>query len=92
MDNEPFGLAVAEMVRGGCIVFVPRNGGPMEIVGEDSRLLYATTEEAVRKILYVMKSSDEQVSIRTFLGLRNEMFFPENFISNIQEIIKQFSK
>jgi len=92
MKNEPFGIAVAEMVRGGCIVFVPPNGGPMEIVGGDIRLLYETTEEAVRKILHVMKSHDEQVSLRTFLDSRKELFSPENFILSIQQIIKQFSK
>jgi len=92
MMNEPFGIAVAEMVRGGCIVFVPQNGGPMEIVGGDTRLLYDTTEEAVRKIVHVMKSHDEQVSLHTFLDSRKDMFSPENFILNIQHIIKQFSK
>jgi glycosyltransferase involved in cell wall biosynthesis len=92
MKNEPFGIAVAEMVRGGCIVFVPRSGGPMEIVGGDDCLLYDTNEEAVTKILRVMKNRDEQISLRRHLDSRKHLFSTDKFIYYIQHIIRQFSK
>ncbi len=91
MTCEPFGIAVAEMVRGGCIVFVPRNGGPMEIVGYDDRLLYDTAEEAVTKILRVMKNGVEQASLRKHLYSRKEQFSTERFSSNIRGIVRRFS-
>jgi len=92
MIDEPFGIAVAEMVRGGCIVFVPRNGGPMEIVGNDDRLLYDTKDEAVVKILRVMKNGYEQISLLKYLDSRKDLFSTERFIKRIQEIVMQFSK
>ena len=90
MIDEPFGIAVAEMVHGGCIVFVPRNAGPMEIVGEDDRLLYGTTEEAVRKIIRVMRSPDEQASIRSYLDSRKSLFSRERFMQSIQQVVERF--
>ena len=90
MVNEPFGIAVAEMVHGGCIVFVPRNGGPKEIVGGDDRLLYETNEEAVRKILRVMKNRDEQRSLLRHLRSRKALFSTESFFRRIREIVRLF--
>ena len=90
MANEPFGMAVAEMVHGGCIVFVPRNAGPMEIVGGDDRLLYETTEEAAQKIIRVMTSPDEQETIRKYLNSRRDLFSREQFTQRIQTIVDQF--
>lgn len=90
MVDEPFGIAVAEMVHGGCIVFVPRNAGPMEIVGGDDRLLYGTTEEAVRKIVHVMSSPDEQTSLCSYLNSRGDLFSKERFMYRIQQIVRQF--
>jgi len=90
MVNEPFGIAVAEMVHGGCIVFVPRNGGPKEIVGGDDRLLYETNEEAVRKILRVMKNRDEQRSLLRHLRSRKALFSTESFVRRIREIVRLF--
>ena len=90
MVNEPFGLAVAEMIHGGCIVFVPRSAGPMEIVGADDRLLYETTDEAARKIIHVIASPDEQESIRTYLHSRMDLFSREQFVQRIQQIVEQF--
>jgi hypothetical protein len=90
MVNEPFGIAVAEMLHGGCIVFVPRNGGPKEIVGGDERLLYETNEEAVRKILRVMKNRDEQRSILRHLRSRKALYSTESFVKRIREIVTLF--
>jgi len=92
MVDEPFGLAVAEMIQGGCIVFVPRRGGPAEIVGGDDRLLYGTVEEAVRRIVRVMMNHDEQVSVLRFLASRKDQFSRELFMHHIQQIVGEFPK
>ncbi len=88
--NEPFGIAVAEMVRGGSIVFVPGNGGQIEIVGGDAWLLYDTNEKAVAKILRVMKNHDIHDSIRTNLESRKALFTTHNFIKHIRKSVKYF--
>ncbi len=49
MIDEHFGIAVAEMLRLGCLPFVHRSGGPREIV-DDDRLTWADEKEAVARI------------------------------------------
>jgi glycosyltransferase involved in cell wall biosynthesis len=90
MDSEPFGLAVGEMVKGGCIVFVPRKGGPSEIVGADERLLYSSDEEAVQKISNVICNPELQTSLRHALSKRSQLYTKEAFIRKIQQIVDQF--
>lgn len=91
MPNEHFGIAVGEMICGGCIVFVPNDGGQVEIVGKDPRLLYQTDHEAVNKIVNVLQNKSEQKTLRNYLKSRREFFALEKFIQNIQEIVKHFS-
>jgi len=88
---EPFGLAVAEMVRCGCIVFVPKQGGASEIVGEDGRLVYDTVEEAVNNIVSVMRSSYQQTSLRRLMHSRRSLFTQERFKHEIREVVREFS-
>jgi glycosyltransferase involved in cell wall biosynthesis len=54
MVGEYFGMAVAEMQRAGSVVFVPHIGGPVETVGHEPRVIYASVEEAVTKINAVL--------------------------------------
>ena len=89
MINESFGMAVAEMICGGCIVFVPRSGGPAEIVGDD-RLLFGSTEEAVAKITRVIQNGQEQASLREYLSVRRDLFSRERFVNQMQEIAGRF--
>ena len=51
MREEHFGMAPAEMARAGCIVWVPRGGGQMEIVGREPVLMYDSEDDAVEKIV-----------------------------------------
>jgi glycosyltransferase involved in cell wall biosynthesis len=90
MHGEHFGIAVAEMVKAGCIVFVPSEGGQIEIVGGDERLMYETAEEAVEKILCVMNNSDKQASLRDYLSSRKGLFSAEAFVCRIREIVRRF--
>jgi glycosyltransferase involved in cell wall biosynthesis len=88
--EEHFGIAVAEMLKAGCIVFVHNSGGQVEIVGRDNRLVYKTEEEAIEKILHVMSNPYEQLSLIKYLNSRKEMFSTERFMRDIQEIVRQF--
>lgn len=55
--HEHFGMAVAELVAGGTVPFVPDDGGQREIVGSD-RLTYSTIPEAVDRIERVLSNPD----------------------------------
>ena len=86
MPEEHFGMAVAEMVAAGCIVWAPDSGGPVEILG-DARLTYGSTEEAVTKILRVLRAPDEQAALRAHLGGRAPRFSTERFIGEIRTAV-----
>ncbi len=90
MMEEHFGMAVAEMVRAGCIVFVPQGGGQMEIVDGEERLLYKTSEEAVAKITRTLSDADEQTALRTYLASRKDLFSTELFVRRVQDIVRNF--
>jgi glycosyltransferase involved in cell wall biosynthesis len=90
MSAEPFGIAVAELVAGGCIVFVPHDGGQTEIVGEHKRLLYRSVDEAVARITGVMSRRQEQEALRHHLHSRKELFTTERFVREIVEIVLTF--
>lgn len=90
MPDEHFGVAVAEMVKAGCIVFVPHRGGQVEIAGKDERLVYGGEDEAVSKIVRIMNNPEEQTSLRSYLGSRKELFSAERFMNQIREIVRQF--
>src|SRR5262249_15639798 len=44
MREEHFGMAPAELVRAGALVWLARGGGPVEIVGDEPSLLYDAGE------------------------------------------------
>jgi glycosyltransferase involved in cell wall biosynthesis len=90
MRQEHFGIAAAEMVSAGAIVFVPADGGQVEIVGGDERLLYRTSEEAVARIRRVLGDPAEQARLRTALAARGELFSVERFVRAIREIVAAF--
>jgi glycosyltransferase involved in cell wall biosynthesis len=90
MQDEHFGIAVAEMVCSGNIVFVPNCGGQVEIIGHDSRLLYDSKEKAVEKIIHVLNHSDKQASLRRYLNSRKELFSREKFTQQLLYIMKEF--
>jgi glycosyltransferase involved in cell wall biosynthesis len=91
MREEHFGMAPAEFVRAGQIVWVPRGGGQMEIVGEEPALMYDTDDDAVEKILAVMTSPAEQARLRDLLAERGRLFSTERFVSEVRDIVSSFS-
>ena len=90
MEEEHFGMAVAEMIQGGCIVFAPRGGGLTEIIGKEDRLLYGTREEAATKIIRAMTDADLRFSLRSHLSGQKSLFSVDHFIRRIREIVNEF--
>ncbi|HEY1268810.1 MAG TPA: glycosyltransferase [Candidatus Binatia bacterium] len=90
MSEEHFGMAVAEMVRGGCVVFVPRGGGQVEIVGGEDRLLYRTQEEAVEKITATLKDTALQLALCRSLQKQTVLFSMESFTAQMRALVRDF--
>ena len=90
MEEEHFGMAVAEMVRAGCIVFAPNNGGPVQILGGDERLLYSSVQDAAEKIGLTMLRRERQKELRDFLAARSAQFSAEHFVHQFRELVERF--
>jgi glycosyltransferase involved in cell wall biosynthesis len=86
MREEHFGMAPAEMVAAGCLVWVPAGGGQVEIVGDD-RLTYGSVEEAVARILAVLRSPAEASALRAHLAARAPRFGTARFVREIREVV-----
>lgn len=90
-ENEAFGIAVAEMVKAGCIVWVPNGSGQVEIVNHPS-LIYNDVEDAVNKIEHILKNNTMQVELREHFAKQSNKFFTGKFMSEIREVVYQFLK
>jgi len=90
MREEHFGMAPAEMVRAGAIVWVPRGGGQMEIVGREPALMYESEEDAVEKIARTLASAAEQQRLREKLAAIGEQFSTARFMAQVRTIVNEF--
>jgi glycosyltransferase involved in cell wall biosynthesis len=90
MRAEHFGMAPAEMVRAGMIVWVPNGGGQVEIVGRHPSLVYDTDAAASATIRRVLGDAAEQARLRTHLAHQATLFSTERFMTDIQEIVRDF--
>lgn len=87
--HEHFGMAVAEMVAGGAIPFVPDNGGQQDIVGRREELLYRTPTEAVEKIDRVFSQLDGPPSFRQAPEIIERRFGYERFRDTVQTLVDE---
>jgi glycosyltransferase involved in cell wall biosynthesis len=88
-ENEPFGIALGEMVKAGCIVFVPNGGGQVEIVNHPA-LIYEDDADAVRKIEAVLANAALQGSLREHLSQGAQRFSVERFREAIRDVVSEF--
>ena len=89
MREEHFGMAPAELARAGCIVWVPRGGGQMEIVDREPALMYDTDDDAVEKIVRTLGDAAEQERLRGVLR-GSERFSTAHFVERVRAIVKDF--
>ena len=87
VDNMP--NAVAEMVKVGCIPFVPSGGGQKEIVDHPA-LIFADDNDAVKKIKAVLSNPDLQQSLRYHLSRQALKFSVQNFQKSLREVVDEF--
>jgi hypothetical protein len=86
MREEHFGMAPAEMVRAGCIVWVPDGGGQVEIVG-DARLTYGSIEEGGQDHADARRR-EEQTRLRQHLA-GAPLFSAERFMQQVRAAVAE---
>ena len=91
MREEHFGMAPAELARAGCIVWVPRGGGQMEIVDREPALMYDTEDDAVEKIVRTLGDPAEQARLRGVLR-SSERFSTAHFVEQVRAIVNDFER
>jgi glycosyltransferase involved in cell wall biosynthesis len=92
MREEHFGMAPAEMVRAGMIVWVPNGGGQVEIVGDEPLLRYDSEDQATEHILRVLGDVHNEKRLRDRLAHHSEQFSSEHFVSAIRYIVATFKE
>jgi len=91
MEDEHFGIAVAEILCAGCIPFVHDSGGPVEIVGRRKELRFGTVEEGACAIAAVIGDGALRESLRALLAEQRERFSTERFCSSLRELARSFA-
>lgn len=89
--REGFGIAVAELVKAGCIVFVPSEGGQAEIVAHP-QLTFSNSQDAVTKIDAVLRRATLQEELRRHLGERGKAFSVSSFTAGIRDAVARFHR
>jgi glycosyltransferase involved in cell wall biosynthesis len=90
MVDEPFGIAVAELQRAGCVTFVHASAGPVEIVGREPRLTFDSAEQAARNIHSVLTSAALQDTLLTHVRRQAELFSTERFCGDLRSAVDRF--
>lgn len=89
--NEAFGLAVAEMVKAGAVVWVPDGGGQTEIVAHPD-LVYRDAAGAAAAIRSALESPERLSALRDHLGGRAAAFSADRFAAGMREVVADFLK
>jgi len=87
--HEAFGVAVAEMVKAGCVVWVPDGGGQVEIV-DHPELIYPDDAQAAARIIAVLGDPWKEAALRSHLAGRSEAFSTEKFVREVRAIVHGF--
>jgi glycosyltransferase involved in cell wall biosynthesis len=90
MREEHFGMAPAEMMLGGMVVWVPNGGGQVEIVGSEPALVYNDEESAAHSIASAITNPTEEARLREYLASRYHLFNVDRFIASVQQIVADF--
>lgn len=90
MENEHFGIAVAEILRAGCIPFVHDSGGPVEIVSGLDELRFRDAPAGARAVASAMRDPARQESLRLILAERCHSFSAEEFCNSLRRLAGEF--
>jgi glycosyltransferase involved in cell wall biosynthesis len=84
---EAFGIAAAEMVKAGQIVWVPDAGGQTEIVAHPD-LVFGSRDEAVARILAVITDPARETAVRRHLECRAAVFSSARFACETRALVR----
>lgn len=90
MHGEHFGIAPAELQMAGCITFVPDDGGPVEIVDGDERVLYHDVDDAVRKISHMLDDAPFEARLHDDVARRATRFSETRFMREMRDTLAEF--
>jgi glycosyltransferase involved in cell wall biosynthesis len=90
MREEHFGMAPAEMVMAGMIVWVPNGGGQVEIVDRHPMLTYDSDDDAVGKIVRVLRDDQIAAQLREHLRTHARQFSIDTFVARFRELVANF--
>jgi glycosyltransferase involved in cell wall biosynthesis len=86
--SEAFGIAVAELVKAGCITFVPNGGGQTEIVDHPA-LTFENDDDAVRKIVAALQSPHLQRKLSEHIRQRSQYLSVERFQATVRTLVAE---
>lgn len=86
MRDEHYGMAVAELLLGGCLTMVPNDGGQVEIV-TDPRLRYETPGEAAEKWHTVLSDPALEAQLLADQLASREKLTKERFLKEFDAIV-----
>lgn len=89
MENEHFGIVVAEMAAAGMIVFTPESGGQKEILRDSDECLYSDWDDAIETIESVLNDQSRQAQIREQLTGTAQRF---NEVRFQRDVLKAVAK
>jgi glycosyltransferase involved in cell wall biosynthesis len=87
MEEEHFGIAIAEYVASGMIPFVPNSGGQREVVGDDPALTYESRADAVERMDSVLAEPRLQHRIQDRLPDIDRKFGRDRFHREMRRLI-----
>ena len=79
------------MVAAGCVAWVPRGGGQVEIVAHDE-LIFENEGEAAAKIVTTLADPARQSALRRHLAGRAEAFSTARFVEESRRAVGAFLK
>jgi glycosyltransferase involved in cell wall biosynthesis len=85
---DGFSTAVAELVAGGTVPFVPARGSQRDVVGSDD-LTYDTAEEAAEKIDRVLSSPDRARNLHRTIPEVEDRFGRRRFHRMMREVVAE---
>jgi len=88
--REAFGISTAEMVKVGIIPFVPSQGAQCEIVNNPG-LIFNNKQDAVNRIITVLKSESLQQKILQHLQNQALTFSPDLFKQDILKLFESYN-
>lgn len=89
MEDEHFGIAVAELGRSGCLPFIHDSGGQTEII-TDPDLRFRDVDDAEKKIARVMDDPERAARLRETSMADAMRFSEQRFSDRLLEIIDEF--